>query len=207
MLRLLLAAVMALAFPAAAQAALYERPLASNAYITRHGLDWAWASACPPTEGCNDIDLGFQSAFGWRLPTAREFAWRPTAQDFVFPGANVGQGGVDFASWSLFGEGDGIPVDVGGDGACAATYFSGDNAFRECNWYDGTTGHIWDPGADYSQVDKESLEYWGLDTWVVRGELNVPEPASWALLITGFGLVGATLRRRLNSPEAAAALH
>jgi hypothetical protein len=26
----------------------------------------------------------------------------------------------------------------------------------------------------------------------------VPEPASWAMLISGFGLVGATARRRRN---------
>jgi hypothetical protein len=25
---------------------------------------------------------------------------------------------------------------------------------------------------------------------------NVPEPATWALMFSGFGLVGATLRRR-----------
>lgn len=31
----------------------------------------------------------------------------------------------------------------------------------------------------------------------------VPEPASWALLIAGFGLVGASLRRRRGSPQAA----
>ncbi|MGL4540912.1 MAG: CHRD domain-containing protein [Polymorphobacter sp.] len=31
----------------------------------------------------------------------------------------------------------------------------------------------------------------------IRGQFAaVPEPASWALLITGFGMVGATLRRR-----------
>lgn len=28
----------------------------------------------------------------------------------------------------------------------------------------------------------------------------VPEPASWAMLIAGFGLVGATMRRRRNQP-------
>jgi len=32
---------------------------------------------------------------------------------------------------------------------------------------------------------------------------GVPEPAEWALLITGFGLVGATLRRRRTAPVAA----
>lgn len=37
----------------------------------------------------------------------------------------------------------------------------------------------------------------------IRGQLSaagaVPEPASWALMITGFALVGGTLRRRTNA--------
>jgi hypothetical protein len=41
---------------------------------------------------------------------------------------------------------------------------------------------------------------YGLNEMRVFGELGatgaVPEPASWALMITGFGLAGATLRRR-----------
>jgi hypothetical protein len=32
---------------------------------------------------------------------------------------------------------------------------------------------------------------------------DVPEPASWAMLIAGFGLVGATMRRRRNDAVAA----
>ena len=33
--------------------------------------------------------------------------------------------------------------------------------------------------------------------------LAVPEPATWAMLITGFGLVGVALRRRESLPRAA----
>jgi hypothetical protein len=36
-----------------------------------------------------------------------------------------------------------------------------------------------------------------------NGSASVPEPASWALMIAGFGLAGATLRRRRSSPLAA----
>ena len=32
--------------------------------------------------------------------------------------------------------------------------------------------------------------------WVTFGIAGVPEPASWDLLITGFGLRGAMVRRR-----------
>ena len=39
---------------------------------------------------------------------------------------------------------------------------------------------------------------WYSETWVVRGDATpgVPEPATWAMLIAGFGLVGTAMRRR-----------
>lgn len=30
----------------------------------------------------------------------------------------------------------------------------------------------------------------------IRGAIDVPEPATWAMLVVGFGLIGAALRRR-----------
>jgi hypothetical protein len=38
--------------------------------------------------------------------------------------------------------------------------------------------------------------YWALDNVAFAGPGAVPEPASWALMLGGFGLVGAALRRR-----------
>ena len=35
-----------------------------------------------------------------------------------------------------------------------------------------------------------------MNIWAYAGGGNVPEPASWAMLIAGFGLVGAAMRRR-----------
>ena len=32
--------------------------------------------------------------------------------------------------------------------------------------------------------------------WVVYAGSNVPEPAAWALMIAGFGMVGGAARRR-----------
>lgn len=46
-------------------------------------------------------------------------------------------------------------------------------------------------------------EAWGIDTVSVSryGIGAVPEPASWAMLITGFGLVGTIARRRRRAPS------
>lgn len=33
---------------------------------------------------------------------------------------------------------------------------------------------------------------------VFAGNMDVPEPGTWAMLIAGFGLVGAAARRRRN---------
>ena len=40
-------------------------------------------------------------------------------------------------------------------------------------------------------------------TQIVFESTNVPEPASWAMLIAGFGLTGAMLRRRRHAVAAA----
>lgn len=45
------------------------------------------------------------------------------------------------------------------------------------------------------------------DTWLVRGEAvaGVPEASTWAMLVAGFGLVGAATRRRAATGKAVAA--
>ena len=38
-------------------------------------------------------------------------------------------------------------------------------------------------------------EWWGIDNFALSAQA-VPEPATWAMMIAGFGLAGAALRRQ-----------
>jgi hypothetical protein len=62
----------------------------------------------------------------------------------------------------------------------------------------GGNAYLTNPGGGFGYTG--NLESWGRNaTYRIEGNLIgavVPEPASWAMLIAGFGLVGATLRRR-----------
>lgn len=78
---------------------------------------------------------------------------------------------------------------VPGNFACASPWFS--TAHLHCDYVNGAALLIYnhpqnpDPGGTY------------LETWVIRDGIGgVPEPSAWALLIIGFGMVGAGLRRR-----------
>ena len=52
------------------------------------------------------------------------------------------------------------------------------------------------PGGAFAGPQGTGDEAWGLRDITVNATGGVPEPASWALMIGGFGLAGAALRRR-----------
>jgi len=51
-------------------------------------------------------------------------------------------------------------------------------------------------GRAHSVVVRSEAGYFGIDDITFGGPSPVPEPASWALMIGGFGMAGAALRRR-----------
>lgn len=165
-----------------ASAAIYNQPVAANAYITLGGLDWAWAS---PLDS-STVDLSFQGAFGWRLATAAELLLAPLGTAFLFAGANVPLSGVDPVSGSLFQFTDG---NLTGPAACAAAYFT--TSFAHCDW-GNAPGNLANPIPWDGQVGAEFFS----DTLVVRDSVApVPVPAGLGLLVLALGsLVG--LRRR-----------
>lgn len=60
-----------------------------------------------------------------------------------------------------------------------------------------TFSYISLPGPDHAGFQGTGDEGWGLENVLVTGAAGgVPEPAAWALMILGFGGVGAVLRRR-----------
>lgn len=175
---LAVAAVMAASI-GSAQAALVDMPVASNAYITFGGLQWAWAFPLPEENG---LDLSYQAQFGWRLPTAAELGSAPSATDFIFTGANVALNGTDAATGAFFSA---TNANLTGAAACATPYFS--NSFSHCDWQDGN-GQLYGPWA--GSVGAQSFA----DQLVVRA---VPEPETYAMM--GLGLLGLMAARRRKS--------
>lgn len=167
--------------PSLASAANYEAPVAANAYITKGGLNWAWAY--PLADG---LDLGYQSAFGWRLPTPAELIFAPVVQDFMFAGANVPLYGTDPVSGSMFQYTD---ASLTGDAACAAAYFS--SVYYHCDWGNGP-GSLNDPQPWAGQPGAVSYS----EALVVREVAPVPIPAAAGLLAAGLGTLGLIRRRR-----------
>ena len=91
---------------------------------------------------------------------------------------NVFGGGVLTASFMLDGIGDG----VGGVNDFQTVTLSG--------WNNLTSVVISGMDANGNFGD------YAIDNLIVNATPGVPEPAAWAMMLAGFGLVGATLRRR-----------
>lgn len=75
---------------------------------------------------------------------------------------------------------------------CASAWFS--TVHTHCDYSDGAAfgieNHPLNPYGDSAL----------LETWVIRDGMGaIPEPSAWALLIIGFGMVGAGLRSRKSS--------
>lgn len=68
---------------------------------------------------------------------------------------------------------------------CATAYFY--DYATHCDFSATPTDGIWNmPGTPQMSYS---------DTWVVRGVVPVPEPATWAMTLLGFGGIGFAMRR------------
>lgn len=163
-----------------ASAAYLDSPVPASAYITKGGLDWAWASPVSATSG--SFDLSYQSTQGWRLPTAGELTNAPLATDFMKAGANVPQGGTDPVSGATFNG-----ANSTGPAACATPYFS--TGYHHCDWSDGLGQY-----GDHWAAPGESSNY---EQLVVRTSAApaaiapVPALGTQALILLSLALAGA----------------
>jgi hypothetical protein len=167
------------------EAAILNSPVPNNAYITQGGLDWAWASPLEAATG--DLDLSYQSQFGWRLPTLAELAFAPLATDFLFSGGNVPFQGIDPVSGARFDFKNSAYDTAASDGAVAVPYFS--IGYYHADWSNGLgQGIVWAgmPGAPSYYAEQ----------LVVRasGPATVPEPNSIAVF--GLGSLVALCKGR-----------
>lgn len=80
----------------------------------------------------------------------------------------------------------GTPYDF----ACASAWFT--SSYGHCDYGDAQGGAVF--GSSGGGV-------WYAETWVLRASdwSAVPEPATWAMMIAGFGLIGGAVRRRRAS--------
>ena len=166
-----------------ASAAYLNSPVPANAYITKGGLDWAWAS--PVSASYGGFDLSYQPTQGWRLPTTAELANAPLAADFMKAGANVPLGGTDPVSGALF---QAVNANLTGPAACATPYFS--TNYHHCDWGDG----LGQGGGAHWAAPGENSVY---DQLVVRASVApaavapVPTLGEGALVLLSLTLAGA----------------
>lgn len=176
-----LAALAAVALGAAtiaapASAAIINAPVPSANYITFGSNDWAWASPCPPSGGAQGTTCGAGPLLDLSYQSTQ--GWRlPTAAELA-----AGPSVSDFGTSSSF--------------ACASSWFN--SIYSHCDYSDAQGGAVFgSPGGSG----------WYAETWVLRSSdwgSAVPEPATWAMMIAGFGLVGSVVRRRRASTAYAA---
>jgi hypothetical protein len=136
-------------------------------------------------------------------------------------GANLSTANVNPVSFSF---NDGVKTETDQNVNSYQFLFSTDAGGNLTGWYivvDNAIG----PGSPVIQVANDlgivvdegyyaligpSVDYgtnqWSPGTWAIRNTGGgVPEPASWALMIAGFGALGAALRRRRTNASGALA--
>lgn len=166
----LAAIALGIAGVSAPASAAINTPVPSANYISFGSNDWAWASPCPPAGSAQAASCG--SGPQLDLSYQGTQGWRlPTAAELA-----AGPSVADFGTPSAF--------------VCASAWFN--SFYTHCDYDDAQGGAIFGSTGGGNWYD---------ETWVLRSSnwSAVPESATWAMMIVGFGLVGGVARRRRAS--------
>ena len=77
-------------------------------------------------------------------------------------------------------------------------YAAGDATFY--NYFSSITG-VGNTAFLPSYYNYKTRSTDGLDVWLENAQTGVPEPSAWALMVLGFGAVGAAIRARGRKPK------
>ncbi|MGH6998173.1 MAG: PEPxxWA-CTERM sorting domain-containing protein [Phenylobacterium sp.] len=139
----------------------------------------------------NETDIGWDDLASSAIFVQLQF----TAPAGPWAGGPIG--GETFGVWGFFREGGKVEWDG------PATYTFGNGGKLEVslndtyfNWGDYAWNPKTNPGQQYGAVVSGNFKLIDLPS-------AVPEPATWAMMITGFGLAGVAIRRRRETLVAA----
>ncbi len=140
------------------------------------GLDWVYAGPIAPNEfGPGNIQpASYRAAEGWRVASVSEWAARPDWEDFTRPGFATPAAVAGFSDHAVY--------------RFASEYWSD---FTHVDLNDFAAGRVTDGVNGQGSGVPETI-------YVRFSNFNsaVPEPATWAFMIFGFGAVGGAMRRQ-----------